>query len=275
MTRLYGVLGDPIAHSLSPLIHKGWMRKHNLAADYLALQVPSGEFDTSLETLDARGFTGFNVTLPHKEAALKACNLLTERARSIGAVNTMWRADETSWHGDNTDATGFHAALMELVETDLSGQTILVLGAGGAARAIVFALHKAGVQIKLANRTRARANALLQSYTDTDHSVLSFEEGIAKTADIDCIINTTSLGHMAESVFPDLPPGKNRLFYDISYGKAADAVLGPAHAAGWRIADGLSMLVWQAAFAFEHWFGILPDTEDTLLKCRRTLEAVQ
>lgn len=271
MSALYGVIGDPVAHSLSPLIHKGWMREHGLDADYLALQVPEGTLAESLETLKNRGFRGLNVTLPHKEAAFGLARTVTPAGQKIGAINTLWLAGDQAWHGDNTDAPGFSRALSDLLDKPLKGQTVLVFGAGGAARGIIYALDAAGALIHLANRTLQRAENLLAEYHNTEYKACSFEEGLVFAADCDLVINTASLGHDGEVL--NLPLGNHRLFYDISYGKAADLTLNDAKSQGWRTADGLSMLVWQAAYAFERWFGILPETDDALQRCRRTIEA--
>jgi shikimate dehydrogenase len=163
MRHLYGVIGDPIAHSLSPLIHKGWMRDHNLPADYLALQVPSDEFDKALTVLSEKGFKGFNVTLPHKLNALQWAQSVTPRARKIGAVNTLWYDADGQRHGDNTDAPGFMASLSAIYNKPLEGEDVLVLGAGGAARAIIYALDEAGAKVALANRTILRPRRSFQN----------------------------------------------------------------------------------------------------------------
>ena len=270
MTKLFGVIGDPIAHSLSPLIHKGWMRDHHLAADYLGLEVPEGEFPDAMKTLTRKGFKGLNVTMPHKLAALEFASDVTSRAGKIGAVNTLWREGDGYWHGDNTDAPGFHAALLPLVDAPLEGQTALVFGAGGAARGILYALDGAGVRVVLANRTVSRAAGLLGDYPGRGHTAIDLAAGLAMSNEVDFVVNTTSVGYAGQSL--DLPMSDGRLFYDISYGPASKPVLPPAREKGWRTADGLSMLVYQAAFAFERWFDIMPDVEKGMQRCRAVLE---
>lgn len=270
MTEIYGVIGDPIAHSLSPLIHKGWMRDHGINGEYLALQVPAGELKEALETLAHRGLKGTNITLPHKIKALELSAWATPRAKTIGAVNTLWQAGDGKWHGDNTDAPGFVAALTGILEDSLRGQNVLVLGAGGAAKAVVYALDQEGATITIANRTPIKAKPLLDAYPKIKGPILPLEDINKKAAHFDIVINTTSLGHTGNSL--PLPPGEGALLYDISYGKAADIVLHTAAANGWRVADGLSMLVYQGAFAFERWFGILPSIDKGLERARNVLE---
>ena len=276
MTKLYGVTGDPIAHSLSPLIHNGWMRDHKLDAEYFAFQIPANALEEGLDALARRGIRGLNVTLPHKPDALALAKTVTPRAQSIGAANTLWRPGDGHWHADNTDAPGFLAALSGLLAKPLRGQTVLVLGAGGSARAVVQALQSKGATIILANRTLARAEALIRPYLTADtaprHMAIDLHHGLkhAKTADF--VVNTTSLGLQGQTL--DLGEGQGRLFYDLSYGKAAAAFAQEVTRNGWQAEDGVQMLVYQAAYAFERWFEIMPDIERALDRVRRTLKAI-
>ena len=287
MTSLYGVIGDPIAHSLSPLIHKGWMRAHGLDADYLAMHVPEGELASALDTLARRGGKGVNITLPHKEHALALADGGTDRARAIGAANTLWRPGDGTWQADNTDAPGFQHALahafrsleIERDPVDSVGPA-LVLGAGGASRAVAYTLGHDQQETVFCNRTLNRAEALIAVYDQNDAPV-GGQSG-ARACGLDAlqdelgacgfVVNATSLGHSGQSI--DWPQGRGRLVYDLSYGKAADVFLAPARAAGWQVVDGLRMLVAQAAVSFEIWFGIKPDVEEALARAQRTLDSV-
>ncbi len=275
MTKLYGVIGDPIAHSLSPLIHNGWMRDHQLDAQYFALQVAPHALADAIDTLARRGARGVNITLPHKEEALALAQTSTGRASEIGAANTLWRPGDGHWHADNTDAPGFLASLSPHLSRPIKGQTALVLGAGGSARAVVHALHTEGASVIVANRTLARAEALLAGYNELArsrrHMALPFKTGLNQIKSADFVINTTSLGHADTGI--DLGPGHGRLFYDLSYGKPAKAIAAAAISSGWRAENGMQMLVYQAAFAFERWFGIMPDIATAIERVRRTLEA--
>lgn len=282
MTKLFGVIGEPIAHSLSPLIHRGWMRDHKLGADYLALHVPKDEFSDAIETLTRKGFKGLNVTLPHKMSALELADKLSLRAEAIGAVNTLWREGDGHWHGDNTDAPGFQHALAHAfkemqIERFLS-QDALVIGAGGAARSIAYTFGADQQKTVFCNRTAKRTEALKPifdaAYVPFDENkgrrVCSFEDLQAELETCAFVINTTSLGYSGSSL--DWPPGNGRLVYDLSYGQIAENFLGPARLAGWQTVDGLRMLAAQAAFSFKIWFGIKPDIDLALERCQHVLE---
>ena len=283
MTKLFGVIGDPIAHSLSPLIHKGWMRDHKFGADYLALQVVEGIFDEALQTLERKGFKGLNITLPHKISALKFAGGLSSRAETIGAVNTLCRKADGLWHGDNTDAPGFQHALAYAFRTlqieRFLSQEALVIGAGGSARAVAYTFGDDQQRAVFCNRTPARAETLKPvfdaAYIPFDRNkgrrVCGFENLQSELETCAFVINTTSLGHTGASL--DWPPGRGRLVYDLSYGKVAENFLAPARAAGWQTVDGLRMLAAQAAFSFEIWFGIKPKIEIAIERCQRVLEA--
>ena len=270
MNRTYGVVGDPIAQSLSPLIHNGWMRDHGVVSNYRGFQVASGDLPSALETLAHRGVNGLNVTMPHKIEALKLSADITPRAKAIGSANTLWRTGEGTWGADNTDAPGFIAALTPLFEEPITGKRALVLGAGGAARAVVYALCENGVGVTLANRTRERADNLAADFQHRDISLIEFSDALRTAASFDIVVNTTSIGFAGKHL--DLLAGNGTCLYDISYGKAAKSVLVPAAAQGWKTADGLSMLVYQAAFSFDRWFKIMPDVEKGLQRARSVLE---
>lgn len=268
MTRRLAVLGDPIDHSLSPRIHSGWIDDYSLNARYEAIRIEDGTFQSGVNELCIKGFTGFNVTLPHKHRALEFSGKSTPRAQAIGAANTLtYLNDESIWLADNTDAPGFMMALNNIIDSAaLKTKTIVVLGAGGAARAVVYSLKPYADRLTLLNRTAEKA-------ADLSHELVSGKaasgglEYLAACIDSETIlINTTSAGHNG-ALLP-LPNRVGTLFYDISYGAAADRQLAMATELGWRTADGLSMLVGQAAASFETWFGIAPDIDRAMLRCR-------
>ena len=272
MTQLFGVIGDPVVHSLSPVIHRGWYRDHGIDADYRALHVPGGEAQTALEALARQGFKGLNVTLPHKSDVLPDCQDVTPLAGRLGAVNTLTRTASGGWLGDNTDHGGFLDDLHEALQGEpLHGRSALVLGAGGAARAVALALWDSGAKLTVANRTIARAEALCSELGLTGVKVIDLEAGMARRRDADLVINTTSLGHSPGEAMT-WPPGHGRLAYDISYGHAAAPNLAAADASGWRTRDGLGMLVAQAARAFRIWCSVEPDRGKAMTRCRTALE---
>ncbi|MEZ5946061.1 MAG: shikimate dehydrogenase [Hyphomonas sp.] len=269
MTLLLGVIGDPVSHSLSPVIHNKWMREQGVDATYEALQVPAGELRDALEKLGERGGVGFNITLPHKEDALALSRDASEVARRIGAANTLIRMKEGGWRAENTDAPGFIRALTD-AGIEPGGLRVTLLGAGGSARAVAVSLSDLRADLTIANRTLARAKTLVKE-TGIEARICSLEDGLADAAASDLVVNTLSLGHSGGTL--DLPDGQGRPFFDISYGKAAAGIADAARKRGWHPHDGLGMLVAQAAYSFEHWFGILPDTEAALSACRKLVEA--
>ena len=271
MTALYGVIGDPISHSLSPLIHSGWIRDHGLDAVYLAMQVPAGEFDETLKTLEHRNASGVNVTLPHKLDALAFADDASETAKVIGAANTLSRTKEGGWYADNTDAPGFLADLHDQGISSVGGKNVFVIGAGGAARAVVYALVGEHAKVFIGNRTVVKAKALAVEFGA--HAGMTLDDCYARMADADIVVNTTSLGLSGMTL--DLPDGKGRLFHDISYGKGAGDVLQSASKRGWKTADGLGMLVHQAAESFQIWNGIVPSSAKALERARMALRMVE
>lgn len=270
MERL-AVIGDPVGHSLSPHIHMTWIDGLGLDASYESIRVPAGDTAAALQDFARDGFRGLNVTLPHKQAVLGAVSEASPGVQKIGAANTLSRLPDGSWRADNTDAPGLMSALERVGEGVVEGRKILVLGAGGAARAALFALDRAGADLLLLNRTVEKAGRVIADCCARPHGYGPLEDLETLSQDAALIINTTSAGHAGD--FIQLPPGEGRLFYDMSYGKPAEAQLAHAADMGWRTEDGLGMLVCQAAESFRIWFGgDLPDVEVALAACRRTLE---
>lgn len=269
MTKLLGVIGDPIAHSMSPLIHNGWLRDLGYNANYEAMHVPAGEFDLALQTLETRDILGVNVTLPHKADALRAATTKHPAAAAIGAANTLSFQSDGNWTADNTDAPGFLRAIGEI---DPSTDKVIILGAGGSARALVYALSKAGFSPIILNRTIAKAQALAGDLGGTKSLGASLDQYKDYLDSATIVINTTSMGH--EGAVLELPEGRDRLFFDISYGHISAAQLAHAAARGWRNRDGLTMLVAQAAYSFEIWFNEFPSIDAGLRRCRAAMKAI-
>lgn len=269
MTWLLGVIGDPVSHSLSPVIHKMWIREHGFDATYEALRVERGELESALGTLSERNALGFNITLPHKEEALALADETSDIARRIGAANTLVLREQGGWRAENTDAPGFVRSLLD-AGIEVAGSRVTLLGAGGSARAVAISLMDLRAEITIANRTRERAETLV-SETGITAEICSLEQGVSEAATADLVINTLSLGHSGQSL--ELPEATGQYFYDISYGKPAATIRAEALKKNWQPMDGLGMLVAQAAYSFEHWFGVLPDTKDALAHCRKLVEA--
>ncbi len=279
-TRVAGVIGWPVAHSLSPRLHGYWLARHGVDGAYVPLAVAPEHLEQALAALPALGFAGVNVTVPHKERALAAVDEATPVARRIGAVNTLIVSPGGRLIGTNTDADGFIENLYEQAPgwRPAAGPA-LVLGAGGAARAVVAALIDAGAPaLRIANRHRARAAAIARDFGGPEPgasiTVLPWEERSATLADIALLVNTTSLGMAGqpplELDLALLPP--TATVVDIVYRPLITPLLAAAAARGNPVVDGLGMLLHQARPAFAAWFGVEPAVTGALR--RFVLEAL-
>ena len=260
MSDRYALIGNPVAHSKSPQIHAEFARATRQDLEYGLLESPLGDFRASVERFRAGGGKGLNVTLPFKEEAFRLCGAVSERARRAQAVNTL--VLETGF-GDNTDGIGLVRDLAN--NLNYRFQSVLLLGAGGAAQGAVGALLEAGAsRVVIANRTLSRAQALAQRFSGVTASGYDALEDQV----FDLVINATSAGLADET--PPLPPGLLRrgvLAYDMVYGRETP-FLAAARKAGARTADGLGMLVEQAAESFFLWRGVRPETRPVLAKLR-------
>lgn len=253
-----GVIGHPVSHSLSPLIHGYWIKTYGLSGSYEALDVPEGALAEHVKRFLDQGYSGFNVTLPHKQAALDLCDTLDSAAQAIGAVNTLiWR--DGKLHGANTDAAGFITNIREQKPGfDFSAGPALALGAGGAARAIIYSLKEAGVpDIRITNRTAEKADALAAEFGIT---ALPWHARADYLGDISLLINTTSLGMTGKPALTlDLSAlAPHALVTDIVYNPLRTTLLEAAAARGNPVVDGLGMLLHQAVPGFKAWFGVKP-----------------
>jgi shikimate dehydrogenase len=261
------VVGWPVAHSRSPVIHRYWLKLYGLDGAYELEAVPPDEIGSFLRSLRERGYAGANVTLPHKEAALAAADRPDEAATVIGAANTLWLDDGGLLHASNTDAYGFMTHLSaEAPDWNNGGRPVMVLGAGGAARAILHGLLEAGAaKILLANRTEGRAKALAEGF-GSQVQVVPWEERNRALAGCGLLVNATSLGMTGK---PPLDIDLSALpadatVADIVYSPLETSLLAAAKARGNRIVDGLGMLLYQAVPGFERWFGVRPEVTPEL-----------
>jgi len=267
-TKIYGIIGNPIEHSLSPLFQSRFIDQSGMDAIYVPFRVESENLEVAVKGLWALNVQGFNVTVPHKEAVMPFVQA-DDCARTIGAVNTVSRG-ESSWLATNTDWIGFVRAL-EAVGAETKGGAALMFGAGGTAKAVVYGLAKGGIShLYICNRSRERAETLAahtrEHYSHIDCEVLEWDE---KKVEAVClkskiVINTTSIGLKDDEPFPFRLAGK---------GVAIDAVYRPdgntsfcraAGAAGRMSVDGLPMLIAQGAAAFAEWTGVdMPELLET------------
>jgi shikimate dehydrogenase len=265
------VIGWPVEHSRSPLIHNYWIKHHGLNGEYRREAVPPENFADFVGRLAERGYVGANVTVPHKEAALRASSP-DQIATTVGAANTLWR-DGGTLRSTNTDVDGFLGNLDATVPLwDRWLKSALVLGAGGAARSVVYALIERGAgRIHVANRNFERAQALREKFgARIDPRPWAEADGLLSEADL--LVNTTSLG-MAGQPALEIDVGRlpaRAVVADIVYVPLETPLLKAARARGKRCADGLGMLLHQAVGGFERWFGVRPQVTEGL---RRLVEA--
>lgn len=261
--RLAGVLGWPVRHSRSPRLHNFWLNRHGIDGAYLPLPVAPADFAGAVRGLAACGFRGANVTIPHKEAAFALCDEIDDVARAAGAVNTLIFEDGRI-RGTNTDGAGFIANLRAHGIAPEDGPCLL-LGAGGAARAIAASLLALGVAVSITNRSPARAEALAAALPGV--RVLPWEGREAALAEHALVVNTTSLGMQGQPPLElDLSAAPAGLAVaDIVYVPLQTPLLAAAQARNLRTAGGLGMLLHQAVPGFVAWFGVTPVVDDAVI----------
>lgn len=255
-----GVIGHPVAHSLSPKLHGYWLKKYAIDGEYKAYDVVPASLASFIRALPEKGFAGCNLTIPHKEAIVEFLDEVDDLARIIGAVNTIV-VEGSRLVGTNTDVAGFY----ENIKPHVKGtKKAVIFGAGGAARAVIMALTQLGFSdIVITNRTRERAEALASHH---DLTLVEWDKKETALAGADVLVNTTSLGLAGnpplELSLESLP--KEALVTDIVYKPLITPLLTAAHARGNPIVDGLGMLLHQAAPGFAAWFGVMPEVTNEL-----------
>jgi shikimate dehydrogenase len=264
---LAGVMGDPVMHSRSPKLHNYWLAKYRLTGSYVPLAITADRLRAALRALPALGFAGCNLTIPHKEAALDIVDKLDPLARRIGAVNCVVVARDGSLEGRNHDGFGYIESVREAQpEWRADRGPIVIIGAGGGARAVLVSLIDQGAcEIRLVNRTPARGTALAQDL-GAPITALRWEERETALEDAAMLINTTNQGMLGEPPL-DLALDRlpiNALVSDIVYIPRETALLAAARRRGNPTVNGLGMLLHQARPAFHAWFGIMPEVTPEL-----------
>ncbi len=252
------LIGDPVAHSLSPAMQNAAFAALGLPHRYELLRTEEGDLPATIERLRGEDVLGANVTIPHKERVARLLDATEEEALRIGAVNTIFKR-AGALRGDNTDGIGFAAALAERA-LEVAGRRVLVLGAGGAARACVGQLLRAGASVAIANRTPSRAQALRAAMRDLPAtggalSVAAWP-GPDALARYDVLVNATALGMHGEDVLPGVPLGEGLAVVDVVAIAAETPLIAHARALGRVAVDGLLMLLHQGAQAFRLWTGV-------------------
>ena len=258
------VIAWPAGHSRSPLIHNYWIKQHKLDAEYRREAVPPDKFAAFVENLRGNGYVGANITVPHKEAAL-ALSEPDDRARAVGAANALWYDDDTL-RSTNTDVEGFLANLdVAAPGWDRGLETAVVLGAGGGARAVVFALLQREVgRVYVINRTRDRAQALKKKFGARVH-LAGWNETTGLLGGAGILVNTTTLGMVGQPPLEiNLRCPASLVVADLVYAPLETGLLASARARGLRTADGLGMLLHQAVRGFQLWFGVRPEVTPEL-----------
>ena len=262
-----GVMGWPVSHSRSPLIHNHWIHKHHLSGAYGLFPVEPGQLQTAIRGLKALGIAGCNITIPHKVSAMQLVDWVNLLAQRIGAINTIVVQADGSLHGYNNDGFGYIQSLLEAQPNwQANAGPAVVIGAGGAARAIVVALIDAGAtEVRVINRTRSKADEFAQEFGPSVKSV-SWDSRQDALPDASLLVNTTSQGMHGH------PPldlslanlSKQALVSDAVYIPLETPLLKEARLRGNRTVNGLGMLIHQARPAFQAWFGVLPDADQAL-----------
>ena len=270
------VIGDPISHSLSPKIHNFFLEKYGINGSYEAIKVSKDDLIKSTYNLLDQGFAGFNVTIPHKEEIFKICHHKSRTAELCGAVNTVIFTPDKKLFGHNSDAEGFLNNLKNSQpDFDLKNKNAFVIGAGGAARAIVYALIKSGAaKIFITNRNQIRAEELIKNFAQfaaekkCEIEFLNLDFFSKKLDDCDLLINSTSLGMSGqEELKLDLTNlKKSSIVYDIVYKPLMTELLLKAQKQKNPIVTGIGMLVEQALIGFEAWFKAKPKADEALTK---------
>lgn len=261
---LAGVIGSPIAHSKSPVLHGHWLKTYGIRGFYIPMDVSAEHLAEVLRALPKAGFVGVNVTIPHKEAALEIADLVTDRATLIGAANTLIFRKDGKIHADNTDGYGFIENLRQNApEWNPAAGPAAVLGAGGAARAVVASLLDVGVpEILISNRTRIRADVLQHDFGKRLR-VVDWVQAGNMLEDATTVVNTTSLGMVGKPELRIPLDGLQRgaLVTDLVYAPLQTRLLRVAQEMGCVTVDGLGMLLHQAVPGFERWFGQRPTVD--------------
>ena len=269
MTDRYAVIGNPVSHSKSPLIHKMFAEQTGMDISYEAIEAPLDGFGATVETLRARGYRGCNVTVPFKFEAFDLATELSTRAQMALAVNTL-SFDGGIIRGDNTDGAGLVRDIEENSAIGLRGKRVLLMGAGGAAHGVMLPLLAAGADITIANRTAEKARQLAAKFSGYGNTFASSYEALTGNQ-FDVVINATS-----SSLSDELPPLPTAIFapralaYDMMYGRETPFMVFARKNGAAIVADGLGMLVEQAAEAFFIWRNVRPDTKPVLAKLRAT-----
>jgi shikimate dehydrogenase len=264
MKKWYAVIGDPVSHSKSPAMHEAWFRENDIDASYVPIHVPAGTVGDAVAALRRLGASGWNVTVPHKQAIIPYLDEVEPLAAEMQAVNTVKVLPDGRLLGMNTDGPGFVRSLEERIGSARRNDRVLIIGAGGAANGIALAMRQGGYEkVAVCNRTVEKAEALCNRIGG---EALGLEEAAGKLGEFGIIIQTTPVGMSTATgglpiAMDHLDPGA--VVADIVYSPLYTDFLKAAMNNGNEIVDGLGMFIWQGALAFNEWTGLMPDTLGT------------
>ena len=263
-----GVLGNPIAHSKSPILHRFWLKQNKIKGFYIPLKVSDNDLEMTLRNLPKIGFSGVNVTVPHKESVMSLAKIKTERASLIGSANTLTFLPEGGFKADNTDGYGFIKNLEEQAQVwDPKEAKVLILGAGGACRAVIGALLESGVEkLHVTNRTQKRAKDL-KVFFNNQIELIEWSEKEELLKNVNTVINATTLGMVGsdELQFSLSKANENTTIVDLVYNPINTPLLVEAHKKGCHVVNGIGMLLHQATPGFKEWYGVKPTITKELL----------
>lgn len=264
---LAGVIGSPIAHSKSPRLHQHWLRRYGIQGHYIPMDIASADLEAALAIMPKLGFVGINVTIPHKEHILSIADLVSDRAAVMGSANTLIFRADGKIHADSTDGYGFMENLRQGAPTwDPKAGPAAVIGAGGAARAVISSLIDVGCdEIRLSNRTKSRADVLRKEF-GTKIKVVDWVKAGNMLDGAATVVNASSLGMSGASEMRiplDALP-KSAVVTDLVYAPIETPLLAYAKSIGCQAVDGLGMLLHQAVPGFERWFGMRPEVDEKL-----------
>jgi shikimate dehydrogenase len=264
------VIGDPIAQSLSPVIHNYFLKKYQINGSYEAIKITQENLLSEVKSLINQGFAGFNVTIPHKEEIFKICDFKSKTALAVGAINTVIITPDKKLFGHNSDVDGFLNNLKDLQKDfDLANKNVFVIGAGGAARAIIYALIKSKVaKIFITNRNKNRALELIKNFPNCEIVFLEMVDFENHLNQCDLLVNSTSLGMLGQEPLrinlKNLK--KSSMVYDIVYKPLITDLLNSANLQGNKIITGIGMLLHQALIGFEAWYKTKPEIDQEIIK---------
>ena len=267
----YAVIGNPIHHSLSPIIHTQFAKQVGLSMSYEKILAPLDGFTAAAKNFVSSGALGFNITVPFKVEAYDLVDSYTLNAKTAGAVNTI-KVENGSLYGENTDGIGLVNDLCNNLQQSIKGKEILIIGAGGATQGILLPLLECQPdRILIANRTKARSLKLASNFSEYG-KVCGFGLDQIKAKPVDIIINATSAS--LDGKIPEIPPGvaTGALCYDLMYGKQTPFMKWAMKNSALSVSDGLGMLVEQAASAFAFWHGKTPQTKEVIKLIRETID---